>query len=97
MERKKTHTLELDNYEHEILELVVHAENHEAILSEFSGNIFILGDCLRNLIKQNLIQIVEWDETSAHWKRQFFYDPDKLKEYRYQITALGFNVRMSKL
>jgi hypothetical protein len=93
MERKKTRTLELDHYEREILELLVHAESYENLAGEFSGSLYILGDCLRSLVRQKLVFILEWDETDVSWKKRVIYDADRLKEYRYQLSALGFTYR----
>ncbi|MHB1277233.1 MAG: hypothetical protein ACYC1Q_02430, partial [Bacteroidia bacterium] len=89
MERKKTRTLELDHYEREILELLVHAESYENLYDEFSASSYILGDCLRSLIRQKLVFIFEWEESTSSWKKRIIYDADKLKEYRFQLSALG--------
>lgn len=93
MERKKTRTLELDHYEREILELLVHAETYENLASEFKASSYILGDCLRSLVRQKLVLILEWDETATAWKKRVIYDSDRLKDYRYQLSALGFTYR----
>lgn len=93
MERKKIPIMELDQYEREILEMTFHAESYDAILSEFSGTAFVLGDCLRSLIRKKLLFPLEWEPRSGAWKRRIVYDADRLREYRYQLSALGHSVR----
>ncbi len=89
MEGKKVSTIELDQYEEKILGLLVHAESYDAILSEFKESAYILGDCLRSLVRQKILRILEWEEASNSWKGRIIYDADRLKEYRYQLTSLG--------
>ncbi len=95
MEGKKTQIKELDRYESEVLELIVHAEPFDSILSEFSGSAYILGDCLRSLLRKNLIHLYEWEPHQNTWKRTRLYDADRLSEYRYQLSALGMGYRES--
>ncbi len=90
MEGKKVSGIELDQYESKILGMLVHAETYETILAEFKESPYILGDCLRSLVRQKILRILEWDETSNSWRSRIIYDADKLKEYRYQLTSLGF-------
>lgn len=90
MEGKKISGIELDQYEQKILGLLVHAESYDTILSEFKESSFILGDCLRSLVRQKILRILEWDESTNSWKGRIIYDADKLKEYRYQLTSLGY-------
>ncbi|MDX5320837.1 MAG: hypothetical protein LPK45_07005 [Bacteroidota bacterium] len=92
MERKNASLIELDLYEKEILGMVVHAESFESILSEFSGSAYILGDCLRSLVRQKILRLFEYDEKSNSWRSRMIYDADKLREYRYQLTALGMQL-----
>jgi len=89
MEGKKIALIELDQYEREILGLLVHAESYDTLLSEFEGGPFILGDCLRSLVRQKILRIMEWEEASNSWRGRIIYDADKLREYRYQLTSLG--------
>lgn len=93
MEGKKTRVIELDQYEREILELLIHAESYETIQAEFSATSFILNDCLRSLVRQKLVHILEWEAHNSAWKARSIYDADKLKEYRFQLSASGINFR----
>lgn len=89
MEGKKISGIELDQYEYKILSMLVHAESYDTILSEFKESSYILGDCLRNLVRQKILRIMEWEESTNSWKARIIYDADRLKEYRYQLTSLG--------
>ncbi|MBI1221574.1 MAG: hypothetical protein GC180_03135 [Bacteroidetes bacterium] len=92
MERKRIQIIDLDQYEKEILGMVVHAESYATILGEFSGDSFILGDCLRNLVRRKVLHLLEWNEKGQVWERRMIYDADKLSEYRYQLSSLGLNM-----
>lgn len=96
MERKKIQRIDLDKYELQILEMTVHAESYETILHEFEGDAFILGDCLRSLVRQKILRLLEWDEGTQNWLPRMIYDADKLREYRYQLTSLGIKLMEEK-
>ena len=87
--------MELDQYEKEILNIAIHPESFDQILEEFSGDAFILGDCLRSLARKKLLFILEREENAEGWKRRVIYDADKLPSYRYQLSAKGLELRDS--
>ncbi len=80
----------MSELEFEILDAIYFVEPFETIVKEVSEKrIPVIAECLRQMIKQRLVQVMAWSEEKQEYVSTAFYDFDKMHQFHFLATKEG--------
>lgn len=80
---------ELNDIQFSILDSLYFVEEFDTIVSESGAPEAIVADELKNLIHQQLVQVMRYDNDAGDYVKSVIYDTDDMRAYQYLATKEG--------